>query len=354
MSLFVAIRCKGAKSCEIIQYHLGIIRDPMSDELSYTATCEDEGARLDKVLATAWPDQSRSRIKALIEDGQLSLNGISARKMSTKVKEGDVFNLTIPPAEAAEPEPEDIKLDVLYEDDDLLVINKPAGMVVHPAAGNESGTLVNALLAHCGDSLSGIGGVKRPGIVHRLDKDTSGAMVVAKNDTAHRALSTLFSEDKENIDRAYLAVVWGVPRPLEGKIEGNIGRSPKNRKKMTVLKTTGKYALTHYKTLQIRDDSLASLVECRLATGRTHQIRVHMSHIGHSLVCDPVYGRNRTVQKCNFKAQEILNVFNKQALHARTLGFVHPRTGDYISTTAPLPDDLLELIESLNLSQGIA
>ena len=325
----------------------------MPEELRYIATAQDEGARLDKVLAVAWPDQSRSRIKALIEDGHLRVNGDVARKMSTKVKQDDVFELVIPPAEPAEPIAENIKLDVLYEDDDLLVINKPAGMVVHPAAGNESGTLVNALLAHCGDSLSGIGGVKRPGIVHRLDKDTSGAMVVAKNDTAHRALSTLFSEDKENIDRAYLAVVWGVPRPLAGDIEGNIGRSPRNRKKMTVLRTGGKYALTHYKTLQSRDDSLASLVECRLATGRTHQIRVHMTHIGHSLVCDPVYGRNKNSQKCNLETQELLNAFNKQALHARTLGFIHPRTGEYISTTAPLPDDLNALIESLNLSQGI-
>ncbi len=325
----------------------------MPEELRYIATAQDEGARLDKVLAVAWPDQSRSRIKALIEDGHLRVNGDVARKMSAKVKQDDMFELVIPPAEPAEPIAENIKLDVLYEDDDLLVINKPAGMVVHPAAGNESGTLVNALLAHCGDSLSGIGGVKRPGIVHRLDKDTSGAMVVAKNDTAHRALSTLFSEDKENIDRAYLAVVWGVPRPLAGDIEGNIGRSPRNRKKMTVLRTGGKYALTHYKTLQSRDDSLASLVECRLATGRTHQIRVHMTHIGHSLVCDPVYGRNKNSQKCNFETQELLNAFNKQALHARTLGFIHPRTGEYISTTAPLPDDLNALIESLNLSQGI-
>jgi 23S rRNA pseudouridine1911/1915/1917 synthase len=327
--------------------------DPMPEELSHIATLDDEGARLDKVLATAWPEQSRSRIKALIEDGHLCVNGTVNRKMSAKVKLGDVFQLVIPPAEPADPIAEDIKLDILYEDDDLLVINKPAGMVVHPAAGNESGTLVNALLAHCGDSLSGIGGVKRPGIVHRLDKDTSGAMVVAKNDAAHRALSTLFSEDKENIERAYLAVVWGVPRPLEGDIEGNIGRSPGNRKKMSVLRIKGKYALTHYKTIKTCNDSLASLVECRLATGRTHQIRVHMTHIGHSLVGDPVYGRNKNSQKCDLETRKILNAFNKQALHARTLGFVHPRTGEFISTTAPLPDDLKALIESLNLYTSI-
>lgn len=323
--------------------------DNQTEILSHTATAADEGARLDKVLAGAWPDQSRSRIKSLIEDGHLVQNDQTVLKMSAKVKQGDRFVLTIPPAEPATPEPEDIKLDVLYEDDDLLVINKPAGMVVHPAAGNESGTLVNALLGHCGDSLSGIGGVKRPGIVHRLDKDTSGAMVVAKNDVAHRGLSTLFSEDKENIDRAYFALVWGVPRQAEGEIEGNIGRSPRNRKKMTVLKSGGKYALTRYKVLAKRDDSLASLVECRLATGRTHQIRVHMSHIGHSLVCDPVYGRNKVSQKFNFETQQLLNTFNKQALHARTLGFLHPTTGQYISTQAPIPDDLADLIRSLEL-----
>ncbi|NIZ02485.1 RluA family pseudouridine synthase [Thalassospira lucentensis] len=323
--------------------------DNQTEILSHTATAADEGARLDKVLAGAWPDQSRSRIKSLIEDGHLVQNDQTVLKMSAKVKQGDRFVLTIPPAEPATPEAEDIKLDVLYEDDDLLVINKPAGMVVHPAAGNESGTLVNALLGHCGDSLSGIGGVKRPGIVHRLDKDTSGAMVVAKNDVAHRGLSTLFSEDKENIDRAYIALVWGVPRQSEGEIEGNIGRSPRNRKKMTVLKSGGKYALTRYKVLAKRDDSLASLVECRLATGRTHQIRVHMSHIGHSLVCDPVYGRNKVSQKFNFETQQLLNTFNKQALHARTLGFLHPTTGQYISTQAPIPDDLADLIRSLEL-----
>ncbi|UKV16334.1 RluA family pseudouridine synthase [Thalassospiraceae bacterium SW-3-3] len=187
-----------------------------AEHLEYIALPSDEGARLDKVLATAWPEQSRSRIKSLIEDGHLMLNGNPVAKMSYKVKSGDQFALEIPPAVAADPVAEKIALDILYEDDDLLVINKPAGMVVHPAAGNESGTLVNALLAHCGDSLSGIGGVKRPGIVHRLDKDTSGAMVIAKNDATHRALSTLFSEDKENIERAYIAVVWGAPPPERG------------------------------------------------------------------------------------------------------------------------------------------
>ena len=273
--------------------------------------------------------------------------------MSHKVKSGDRFALEIPPAVAADPIAEKIALDILYEDDDLLVINKPAGMVVHPAAGNESGTLVNALLAHCGESLSGIGGVKRPGIVHRLDKDTSGAMVVAKNDATHRALSTLFSEDKENIERAYIAVVWGVPRQIEGVIEGNIGRSPRNRKKMAVLRNGGKPALTRYKVLAKRDDSLASLVECRLLTGRTHQIRVHMTHLGHSLICDPVYGRSKLTQKFSKHVHEVLTGFEKQALHARTLGFLHPKTGNYVLTKAPLPEDLQELITCLDLPIGI-
>ncbi|WP_417813604.1 RluA family pseudouridine synthase [Thalassospira alkalitolerans] len=324
------------------------------DHLKYIATREDGGARLDKILANAWPEQSRSRIKNLIEDGHLMLNGTQITKMSHKVKTGDRFTLAIPPAVPADPIAEEIALDILYEDDDLLVINKAAGMVVHPAAGNQSGTLVNALLAHCGDSLSGIGGVKRPGIVHRLDKDTSGAMVVAKNDATHRALSTLFSEDKENIERAYIAVVWGVPRQCEGNIEGNIGRSPRSRKKMAVLLNGGKPALTHYKVLARRDDSLASLIECRLATGRTHQIRVHMTHIGHSLVCDPVYGGNRLTSKFNPQVHDILNGFEKQALHARTLGFLHPKTGDYVLTKAPIPLDLQQVITCLDLPIGIA
>ncbi len=321
-----------------------------TEHLEYIASPADEGARLDKVLATAWPEQSRSRIKSLIENGHLLLNDTPIAKMSHKVKSGDRFALEIPPAVAADPIAEKIALDILYEDDDLLVINKPAGMVVHPAAGNES---VNALLAHCGESLSGIGGVKRPGIVHRLDKDTSGAMVVAKNDATHRALSTLFSEDKENIERAYIAVVWGVPRQIEGVIEGNIGRSPRNRKKMAVLRNGGKPALTRYKVLAKRDDSLASLVECRLLTGRTHQIRVHMTHLGHSLICDPVYGRSKLTQKFSKHVHEVLTGFEKQALHARTLGFLHPKTGNYVLTKAPLPEDLQELITCLDLPIGI-
>ncbi|WP_073954225.1 RluA family pseudouridine synthase [Thalassospira sp. TSL5-1] len=326
--------------------------DATHDEnnLVYVTRPEDAGERLDRVLARAWPQESRSRLKALITDGHLTIDGTVKDSVSVKVRAGQIMTLEIPPAEPAIPEAETIALDVLYEDDDLLVINKPAGMVVHPAAGNESGTLVNALLAHCGDSLSGIGGVKRPGIVHRLDKDTSGAMVVAKNDMAHRALSKLFAEDKENIERTYVAIVWGVPSPTEGKIAGNIGRSPRNRKKMAVLASGGKPALTYYKVIENRPDSLASVVKCKLATGRTHQIRVHMAHIGHSLVCDPVYSKSRPVRHLKPSSQAVLANFGKQALHAQTLGFAHPRTGEFISFKAPLPDDLIAIYLALNLS----
>ncbi|MEQ5774406.1 RluA family pseudouridine synthase [Thalassospira sp. NFXS8] len=320
------------------------------DNLVYTAQANDAGARLDRVLATAWPQESRSRLKALITDGHLLVDGVVQDSVSAKVRAGQNMVLQIPPAEPATPEAEVIALDVLYEDDDLLVINKPAGMVVHPAAGNESGTLVNALLAHCGDSLSGIGGVKRPGIVHRLDKDTSGAMVVAKNDMAHRALSKLFAEDKENIERTYIAIVWGCPKALEGKITGNIGRSPRNRKKMAVLVSGGKPALTYYNVVDKRPDSLASVVKCKLATGRTHQIRVHMAHIGHSLVCDPVYSRSRSVRHLSQMSQATLTAFGKQALHAQTLGFSHPRTGNFITFSAPMPDDLKAVYAALDLS----
>tara|TARA_R110001583_G_scaffold194730_1_gene366717 strand:+ start:1242 stop:2240 length:999 start_codon:yes stop_codon:yes gene_type:complete len=320
------------------------------DDLVYHAQPADAGARLDRVLANAWPRESRSRLKSLITDGHLQVDGVVQDSVSAKVRAGQKMVLHIPPAEPATPEAEIIALDVLYEDDDLLVINKPAGMVVHPAAGNERGTLVNALLAHCGDSLSGIGGVKRPGIVHRLDKDTSGAMVVAKNDMAHRALSKLFAEDKENIERTYIAIVWGCPKTLEGDIVGNIGRSPRNRKKMAVLVSGGKPALTHYKVVSTRPDSLASVVKCKLATGRTHQIRVHMAHIGHSLVCDPVYSRSRSIRHLGAAAQQTLETFGKQALHAQTLGFSHPRTGNFITFEATMPDDLKAVYNALNLS----
>ena len=243
-----------------------------------------------------------------------------------KVKAGEAFVITVPDAAPPAPRGQDMDLAVVYEDDHLIVIDKPKGLVVHPAAGNAEGTLVNALIAHCGASLSGIGGVARPGIVHRLDKDTSGLMVAAKSDLAHRDLSAQFHD--HSIDRAYRAVVWGVPRPKEGVIEGNIGRDPRNRKKMAVRVEGGKPAKTFYKVLEPFRD-LAALVECRLATGRTHQIRVHMAHLGHPVVGDPLYGGRRNRGNSLPAGQKAaLAHFNTQALHACILGFTHPLTRD--------------------------
>ncbi len=304
------------------------------------------GLRLDKWLAEALPHLSRSRIKALIEDGRVSSDGQTMADPSAKVKPGQCFAVAIPPPEPATPEPQDIPLDIVYEDADLVVIEKPAGLVVHPAAGNPDNTLVNALLSHCTDSLSGIGGVSRPGIVHRLDKDTSGLLVVAKNDQAHQHLAKQFED--HSIDRAYHAVVWGVPQPRSGVIEGNIGRSPNDRKKMAVVNKGGKRALTRYRVLRTFGD-VASLVECRLETGRTHQIRVHMTSIGHPLVGDPVYGRPRSgrIKGVSAEAREALSEFPRQALHAVLLGFSHPRTGERLKFESDIPNDLGILLLNL-------
>lgn len=308
---------------------------------------ENNGRRLDRVLADEISDISRSRLKALIEDGHVTVNGKGATDPSGKVRAGQVYEIAVPPPVSATPEAEDIPLDVVYEDKDLLVINKPPGLVVHPAAGNHDGTLVNALLAHCGATLSGIGGVKRPGIVHRLDKDTSGLMVVAKNDAAHQGLSAQLAD--RTLSRAYLALVWGTPSPRKGKIQTHIGRSKTNRKKMAVLGSGGKEAVTHY---EVRENfgTLASLVECRLHTGRTHQIRVHMAHIRNWLVGDPVYGppsvsrilkpeKNRKPE-----ALQMLKAFPRQALHAFELKFVHPASQKTMAFNCPLPEDMQELI----------
>ncbi|MFY9287664.1 MAG: RluA family pseudouridine synthase, partial [Alphaproteobacteria bacterium] len=254
------------------------------------------------------------------------------------VKESEHYSILIPPPEPAQPEAQDIELDVVFEDKDLLVINKPAGMVVHPAPGNRDQTLVNALLAHCGKSLSGIGGVARPGIVHRLDKDTSGLMVVAKNDAAHQALTAQFSD--RSLSRIYQAVVWGAPTPKTGKIEVPIGRHARDRKKQAVT-SRGKTALTYYTVLE--NFSLASLVECKLATGRTHQIRVHLAHIKHPVIGDPVYGANKTRMKGN----EELCTFPRQALHAAQLQFIHPRSKKSLRFLAKLPKDMADLLKAL-------
>jgi 23S rRNA pseudouridine1911/1915/1917 synthase len=304
------------------------------------------GTRLDRLITASLPELSRSRVKALIEAGQVATGGATISDPSYRVKPGQSFAILVPEARPAAPTAQAIALDIVYEDADLIVVNKPAGMVVHPAPGNPDSTLVNALIAHCGASLSGIGGELRPGIVHRLDKDTSGLIVAAKNDAAHHGLSEAFA--RHDIERAYQAVVWGVPAPTQGEISGNIGRHRTNRKKMAILARGGKPALTRYRLLR-RLGPAASLVECRLATGRTHQIRVHLASIAHPVVGDPTYGgitsaRSGVLEKA---AQAAVRGFNRQALHAFLLGFDHPRTGVHVRWSVALPEDIKRLIDSL-------
>jgi 23S rRNA pseudouridine1911/1915/1917 synthase len=313
------------------------------------ASDQDHGQRLDKVLAAHVENLSRARIQALIEAGQVKAAGKVAADASAKVKAGDIFEITVPPAIEATPKAQDIALDIVYEDKDLLVINKSPDMVVHPAVGNHDGTLVNALLAHCGDQLSGIGGVKRPGIVHRLDKETSGLMVVAKNDAAHQGLSAQLSS--RTLKRVYQAIVWGLPSPVSGRVETQIGRSKTNRQKMAVLQTGGKEAITDYKMIE-NYGVTASMVECRLQTGRTHQIRVHMAHIGHWLVGDPVYGKAsaRKFLRLNKEDETLTSAlldFPRQALHAAALEFIHPISENRVALTAPLPPDMAGLVKML-------
>jgi len=308
---------------------------------------DEAGTRLDKWLAIHLPELSRSRIKALIESGHVHSGKTTITDPSHRVKPGLEVVVAPPPDAPAEPLAQDIALDVVHEDEDLIVINKPAGMVVHPAPGNPDETLVNALLAHCGESLAGIGGVRRPGIVHRLDKDTSGVMVAAKTDIAHRSLSAQFAA--HTLNRAYLALVWGLPNPRQGEIEGNIGRNPSDRKKMAVVKGGGKPALTRYRVVKTYAGGAVSLVECRLATGRTHQIRVHLTALGHPLVGDPVYGRVRSnrLSGLSSEARERLSNFPRQALHAYLLGFTHPTKGCELAFERSMPADINELIRFL-------
>lgn len=315
--------------------------------LSPIVSSEHKGERLDKFLSAIMPDMSRSQIQRLIISGYVTSDETTIADNSFKVKLGDSYQVYIPDAVDALPEPENIPLDIIYEDEDLVIVNKPSGMTVHPAPGVYTGTLVNALLYHCKD-LSGIGGVKRPGIVHRIDKDTSGLLVVAKNDFTHKALSEQFSE--HSIERTYWAVVYGTPNPLAGRIEGNIGRSPYDRKKMAILKIGGKHAITNYKTLKIFD-SIGSLVECNLETGRTHQIRVHFSSIGCNLIGDQVYtkAKKSSVKFTNCYQKQIINNFPRQALHAKSLGFIHPRTKSKVSYHVDLPEDLMYLIKYLEI-----
>jgi 23S rRNA pseudouridine1911/1915/1917 synthase len=314
--------------------------------------------RLDKVLAAGFPDHSRARFQSLIGEGHVSVDGRKIVDASFRVKPGASITASLPEPEPAEPQAQAISLDIVHEDHSLIVINKPAGMVVHPGAGNPAGTLVNALLAHCGDSLSGIGGVKRPGIVHRLDKDTSGLLVVAKDDRAHQALSAQFAAHGRDgrLQRRYLALVWGVPWSRRGSIDTHIGRSHTNRQKMAVLKPGGggRHAITHYEALQVFDapdggKPLASLVACELETGRTHQIRVHMAHIGHPLLGDQVYGASHAASANRLApaARAALARLGRQALHAGLLGFEHPVTADQMVFDAPLPADMQLLIDAM-------
>ncbi len=316
--------------------------------LEFTATPEQQGDRLDRAFA-GMGGLSRSRVKALVEAGHAARDGAETRDPSESLRAGARYTLTVPPPEAATPLPQAMDLAILYEDRDLIVLNKPAGLVVHPAPGNPDGTLVNAILAHAGEELSGIGGEKRPGIVHRLDKETSGVMVVAKSEVAHHALSTAFAE--RDLERSYLALAWGVPSLVSGSVETAIGRHPADRKRMAVVTRGGKNALTYYTTERAWAGSCA-LLRCKLATGRTHQIRVHMAHIGHPLVGDPVYLRRTPVAARGLPevAREALLAFPRQALHAETLGFRHPVTGQPLRFTSPLPPDMATLVTTLDAS----
>jgi 23S rRNA pseudouridine1911/1915/1917 synthase len=320
-------------------------------ESTYTVPVPEykAGTRLDRFLAEALPDMSRTRFKVLIEEGRVSRAGDAnpAKDPSRKIRAGEIYTVEVPPAIPAIPVPQDIPLDIIYEDDDLIVLNKPAGMVVHPAPGHYEGTLVNALLHHCRGSLSGIGGVSRPGIVHRLDKDTSGLLVAAKNDITHHGLSEQFAA--HTIRRAYCAVVWGMPSPREGTIEGNIGRSPSNRKKMAIVARGGKRAVTHY-CVEHAIGPRASLVTCRLETGRTHQIRVHMTSIGHSLVSDPAYdgGATRQLRTLSDEQRTAMKFCEYQALHALNLGFIHPVTQKNISFESEKSIYINRIIEILD------
>ena len=299
------------------------------------------GGRLDKALAEA-SGLSRERVKALLVEERVLLAGKVAAQASVKVADGTPFEIRVPAAIPAEAAPQDIPLTIVFEDEHLIVVDKPAGLVVHPAAGNPDGTLVNALLHHCRGQLSGIGGVERPGIVHRIDKETSGLLVVAKTDKAHEGLARQFAD--HSIERAYFAIVQGRPMPPTGTVSGFIGRSDHDRKKMAVLhelNKRGKHAVTHYRTVEAFAG--ASLVECRLETGRTHQVRVHMASIGHALLGDPVYGRTPT------RFRPLLNElrFARQALHAAVLGFIHPVTGAALRFESALPADMAGLLVEL-------
>ncbi|MCJ2137015.1 RluA family pseudouridine synthase [Methylobacterium sp. J-026] len=308
------------------------------------------GQRLDRALVALFPDLSRARLQDLIRDGHVTRDGALVRDPAQKVAAGARIALTLPPPAPAVPAAEAADLPIVYEDGDLIVIDKPAGLVVHPAPGHESGTLVNALIAHCGASLSGIGGVRRPGIVHRLDKDTSGLIVVAKNDAAHQGLTAQFADHGRTgpLERAYAAVVWGLPQPRAGTIRANLARSRYHREKIAVVSDeSGRHAVTHYAVTEVYPE--AALVRCQLETGRTHQIRVHLAHRGHPLLGDPVYGGAFRTKAARLApdARAALEALGRQALHAALLGFSHPRTGETLRFESPLHADLAALVTHL-------
>lgn len=299
--------------------------------LEFTAADEEAGVRIDRCLSDKYGDLSRSYLQKLLKDQGVTVNG-KIVKANYKLQAGDLVQTTVPDLSEPDILPENIPLDILYEDDDVLVVNKPKGMVVHPANGHTSGTLVNAIMYHCQGNLSGINGVMRPGIVHRIDKDTTGALLVCKNDTAHRDLAQQLKD--HTIKRRYRAIVSGNLKEDEGTVEGPIGRHPVDRKKMAINYKNGKDAVTHYKVLERFGN--ATYIECRLETGRTHQIRVHMTSLGHPLLGDEIYGSGKNPYH-----------LQGQTLHAMVLGFVHPRTGEYMEFSAPLPEYFLNLLEKL-------
>ncbi len=323
----------------------------MPDSATETVTVrpEEAGQRLDRVLAARIPALSRSRLKALILDGQVTIAARTIRDPAAPVNSGDTVTVALPPPQPAKPAGQAIPLNIVYEDDAIIVIDKPAGLVVHPAAGHAQGTLVNALIAHCGDSLSGIGGVKRPGIVHRLDKDTSGLMVVAKSDRAHRALSAQFAAKAEGeLERGYLAFIWGVPDRPRGTIDAPLDRHPHAREKRAVSEG-GRHAVTHWRVLErfagADGNPVASLIACTLETGRTHQIRVHLAHIGHPILGDETYatGFKTKASLLAPKAKAALQALCRQALHAYLLAIRHPETGENLAFQSELPGDLRRL-----------
>jgi 23S rRNA pseudouridine1911/1915/1917 synthase len=334
-----------------------MVNEGYSEEVSIAS--EEAGERLDRVLAARIEALSRSRLKVLILDGAVTISGSTIRDPGYRVKSGEIITVIVPPPEPAEPQGENIPLNVVYEDNDLIVIDKPRGLVVHPAAGNWTGTLVNALIAHCGDSLSGVGGVRRPGIVHRLDKDTTGLMVVAKNDAAHRSLAAQFADHGRTgeLRRGYLAFVWGAPDRPKGTVDAPIDRHPHARDRRAV-REGGREAVTHWELVRrytgIDGKPVASQLACGLKTGRTHQIRVHLAHIGHPLLGDDVYGPGFRTKAAHLSepAQQALAALGRQALHAYVLAFEHPTSGELLEFRSELPADLSRLSSVLAANGG--